>query len=507
MPSKIAQQSFKIIDEEISFHETRLLALKSQRNSLVPILNLPVEIIGRIIKQTQLVGIQKTDTPSGFNELRPHGEWTRIMLVCRSFRAVAVALPELWVFIKTSRRNTEWTLTSLQRAKSASLVVDHEFIINNSAAHIQNDLLFDHFSRAYAARLLLHEENLEQIQAMLNDPAPHLKTLQFSLGYEYVPVLTMLPNLSSQLVELTIRDAHIQECPPMTWPAMKRLRLDFVRIEPEALCILLFNMPSLAYLLIKNIQNPNGGSIEPIPEQFLPQDRRQRVLHGLRNVVLQTGTITCNTLLHVLHASRYACHHMNLETVGDYLHWDTNLEETIIGVFEYVTVEWAHLFVEPIPPVVLVLKIDSDPRQPVFTLDVKREHGATRHPELVCATSSSVTIQYIHSLANRYQIRGAQVQFEAVQVDGISAGYQWHRIIPQLSTLWDACAPDATKFILSDCSDLSGLSDWLIERKTTPHAIKTIEILSSEQFEFDEEMIQQATNLREGGIVENIIGC
>jgi hypothetical protein len=63
-------QTLAALDEEIEILETRLLGLKSRRNSLVPILRLPNEVIGKIIGQTQLLKRDDRDTDAGFLEFR-----------------------------------------------------------------------------------------------------------------------------------------------------------------------------------------------------------------------------------------------------------------------------------------------------------------------------------------------------------------------------------------------------------------------------------------------------
>jgi hypothetical protein len=488
--SPSVQEILNEIDQQIHFHEARLLTLKARRNSLVPILNLPQEIIGRIIKLTQLTGIQEPYTRPGFLECRLRNQWRRIMLVSKSFRAVALAVPEIWAFINMNWKNTEWTVTSLERAKSVPLVLDCRIPYRKSGAH-SYELTMANFSRAYAASLLIRDNNQDQIVALLQTAAPQLNTLQLTGNLGSTNILNVLPNLSIQLVELTLLRVGLVDGHSFSWPTLKRLRLDDVSITPTTFLSLLFEMPSLEDLVVRHMTGLDGEAIAVIPVLPLPQDVHRRVLQHLRTVMVQMEPLTCMALLRVLHPFRHICQQLNVDIVGhDDRHTD-DLDETIVGVFEYVIDGWAHLFSECLSsPVSLVWNLDAEDYQHSFKL--------TSHQGKTHALASTLDVHYVLALAPRYQTRG--IAFVAVEVEGVYSGIPW---IPELTTLWNTYTPNATKLVLRDCWDFTGLLDWLLQRRETTCAITTVELNHTSTLGPDEEMIKETEKLRASGAVEN----
>jgi hypothetical protein len=313
MRSKTIQQNLDEIDSGILFHEARLLALKSQRNSLIPILNLPLEIIGRIIRQTQLTGGQELHTHPEFLEFKINEKWRRIMLVCRLFRAVALTLPELWTFIST-QKDADWIHISLERAKSLPLILDLRPQSHNHLAElVLTKLLLANFSRAYAVSLSLGMRSTDQIQAFFDTPAPWLNTLQWVGTLLDKNILNMLPGFSNQLVELSFLQVDLKEGRALACPRLQRLRLDTVSITPGAFFPFLSNMISLEHLVIRHMQLSSGlpvglmTSREATPDLLVPQDRSKCVLRHLCRIFLQAEPFICRALLQILHPSRHAC--------------------------------------------------------------------------------------------------------------------------------------------------------------------------------------------------------
>jgi hypothetical protein len=273
---------------------------------------------------------------------------------------------------------------------------------------------------------------------------------------------------------------------------LKRLRLDDVCVAPATFNSLLFEMTHLEDLVIRHITALDGEPIGVFTDVDVPQDPHRRVLSHLRTVMVQTEPVTCMSLLRLLHPSRLSCQQLNVDIVG---HDDTctdELDEIIVQVFEYVMDGWPHLFAEPLSPVGLVWNVDAEDYQHSFKL-------ATHLGEPL-ELASTLDVHYVLPLAFRYHSRG--ITFAAVEVEGVDSDTQW---IPEITTLWDTHTPNVTKLVLRDCWDLTGLLEWLTQRRGTACAITTLELIHTSTLGPDEEMNHEIEKLRVSGVAENFI--
>jgi hypothetical protein len=113
------------IDNEILELENRILELKWKRNSVVPITQLPNEILAQILLYVQLDwGYNDNyETLLYHEDTGMDHDWTRSMLVCRRFRDAALACPLLWSYIDLTHKKKEWISLSFQRSKGCLLDV------------------------------------------------------------------------------------------------------------------------------------------------------------------------------------------------------------------------------------------------------------------------------------------------------------------------------------------------------------------------------------------------
>jgi hypothetical protein len=312
-PSTTEPQTLAAIDEEIAILETRLLGLKSRRNSLVPILRLPVEVIGRIIRQTQLLKFRQPDTDAGFLEFRLSRHWRNLMVACRALRVVALAVPELWMFIDTGCPNVDYPAMCTARAKDAPFVLSYNSHRDRDGpTQTQKHDLVVNFSRAYAVCLTLEENDL--VQTLLQIPAPRLNTLQIEthVMHKIPPALSAL---SHQLVELTFWDVDLRGCPSYAWPVMRRLRLQHTILTPDSLCSMVFQMPLLEHLVIRSIE---GLDDEHVSNKLDTSPRNQHALHNLHTIFFQIRPAACVSLLKVLHSSVHSCQKLDVDFLNAY---------------------------------------------------------------------------------------------------------------------------------------------------------------------------------------------
>jgi hypothetical protein len=106
-----AQESRRLIDEKIANFEECIRRLKSQRNELAPISQLPPEILSSIFSYAA--------AQSGFDSNRPLVRYF-FTHVSRAWRSVALDSPTLWRILPSS---IPWANAMLDRSKAVGLVI------------------------------------------------------------------------------------------------------------------------------------------------------------------------------------------------------------------------------------------------------------------------------------------------------------------------------------------------------------------------------------------------
>ncbi|KAG6860886.1 hypothetical protein C0995_006441 [Termitomyces sp. Mi166 len=101
----------RLIDQDLQRLEDSIRALRSRRNMLAPISQLPPETLSKIFSCCI------ADCAESINPL----EWIRVTHVSRHWRAVALDCPNLWGNLVFSR--PRWSEEMLKRSKMASLIV------------------------------------------------------------------------------------------------------------------------------------------------------------------------------------------------------------------------------------------------------------------------------------------------------------------------------------------------------------------------------------------------
>ncbi|KAF9474936.1 hypothetical protein BDN70DRAFT_996766 [Pholiota conissans] len=105
----------KLIDE---LNEV-LLATKTRRNACVPISCLPPEILVKIFSFAQLTELDRHGyRKTGFYV----SKWISLTYVCRHWRNIALAAPDLWVGLPISKPN--WVEEMVKRSQECGLVID-----------------------------------------------------------------------------------------------------------------------------------------------------------------------------------------------------------------------------------------------------------------------------------------------------------------------------------------------------------------------------------------------
>lgn len=101
----------RAIDKEIAGHDAAIRVLKTQRNTHSSISRLPTEIFAAIFLLVKSGQVQTAPVPS----------WLNVTSVCRQWRAIALASPQMWTTIDISHPGS--ALELLKRSKSAPLQI------------------------------------------------------------------------------------------------------------------------------------------------------------------------------------------------------------------------------------------------------------------------------------------------------------------------------------------------------------------------------------------------
>ncbi|KAF7300518.1 F-box domain-containing protein [Mycena chlorophos] len=165
------------IDARLTALYAEITALKTKRNSLVPVFRLPNEILAHIIELYALATGKLFDL-----------KWTNVMLVCRRWYQLAISAQRLWSFVdgqlRSGRRGRESALEAqLERAGAAPLT----FKINLFSAW---EWMYPQFLAALAPRLRSLEADgaarfvLELLDGISQGSLAQLVSLKLSGSYK-----------------------------------------------------------------------------------------------------------------------------------------------------------------------------------------------------------------------------------------------------------------------------------------------------------------------------------
>ncbi|KAJ7891899.1 hypothetical protein B0H14DRAFT_3693883 [Mycena olivaceomarginata] len=149
------------INQGIAWHYSQISILKAKANALNSISALPNEIISKIFVDFAFLSGPPFDL-----------KWTKVMLVCRRWHAIALAEQQLWGFIQDSYSdNWKRIRTQLKRSGAAPLTV--KIMAGDSGM--------------YSSTLLRHAERLRELR--LTGSGIHVLGFMHSLAHRSLPLL------------------------------------------------------------------------------------------------------------------------------------------------------------------------------------------------------------------------------------------------------------------------------------------------------------------------------
>jgi len=161
-------------DQDIAKHQEAILQLKSYRNTLLPISQLPPEILSRIFLLVR--GYDPYETRSSIS-------WIDLSCVSRHWRSIALNCLTLWTFLPL--QYTLWTQEMLRRSKNANLTVHATFSVRTHPPKVSAIVLaLSHMARIKTMTLSnLDPDVATEIFSQLPRSAPQLEFLYISSDY------------------------------------------------------------------------------------------------------------------------------------------------------------------------------------------------------------------------------------------------------------------------------------------------------------------------------------
>ncbi|KAF9480816.1 hypothetical protein BDN70DRAFT_856259 [Pholiota conissans] len=180
----------RLVDEAIERpYQASPQVLKMLRNTFVPVSRLPPEILCSIF-----VILKEDKIPFS---ILPDLTWIKPTThVCRHWREVAIASPNLWADPPVT--NPSWTKLMLQRSKDTPLIIESDTFPSFRAL----GMIFEHSQRIKALKLRMKTMQMwNKVQKILPESLPQLESLQLSLSsglgdvFSSKDVLSDAPNL------------------------------------------------------------------------------------------------------------------------------------------------------------------------------------------------------------------------------------------------------------------------------------------------------------------------
>jgi hypothetical protein len=185
--------------------------------------------------------------------------WTRVMGVCTYIYAVAISCPSLWSYIDLDHKHSAWTQTCLNRASPAPLVVHarsslHRWVSTPGQIELLGSIMARTQDGSFVWGAMPNTiASYIAVQAIFDAPAPHLRTLAVSHINSGVFELSsrFLGGAPVMLTRLALEAVTLSADPP-TLPALIHLQVEriYVDDEIERLVLLVERAPELRTLRI-----------------------------------------------------------------------------------------------------------------------------------------------------------------------------------------------------------------------------------------------------------------
>ncbi|KAJ7612614.1 hypothetical protein FB45DRAFT_939396 [Roridomyces roridus] len=251
-PLSISAQRRKL-KNEIAWHYAQIAGLKAQFNALNPISALPNELIAKIFRFYAFLNGVPFDLT-----------WTRVMLVCRKWHAIALAEQPLWSFVRQGfssfvhYRSLKRVLTQLDRSGAAPLTVE----MQSSDSRLFTDSLLEHTDRLREVKIRGESVHTMQfLHSLASHSLPLLRSITVDPGYKWEEVPETLNTCPPALFDgrapqLTSLDVKIASVDWSLFRGLTRLSLEGAadtKLPPTNILDVLEASPGLTYIRLARV--------------------------------------------------------------------------------------------------------------------------------------------------------------------------------------------------------------------------------------------------------------
>ncbi|TFK71452.1 hypothetical protein BDN72DRAFT_436123 [Pluteus cervinus] len=227
------------IDKEIRILKDKILSLHSTRNTLIPISQLPAEVLESIFDVARCQGTHTI-----------HLTW-----VSRAWRDLVLGCKTLWTLINPS--NSRWGRLYLERSSPMPLVVDFH-LINNQ--HLFSWILVGQLHRIRAFVMLVDNRDFSPMPIIQDaflqhgtSPLPHTELMRLTQGDITRDILLALWN-THHLSFRSCQNLWLMR-PPVSFPFLQSLCVSHgaVKMSVHDLLGHLESMPALRILILEGV--------------------------------------------------------------------------------------------------------------------------------------------------------------------------------------------------------------------------------------------------------------
>lgn len=385
------QEELRLLDEKIVEADEHARGLRSQRNSLLPICQLPNEVLSLIF----LSCVTKPTSPVHYLSYikRPLPEWLAVTQVCRHWRAVALSCTAMWT--APDFRIPSLAREMLLRAKAAPLQI-HAYMSNRFPKHEALREALQHMDRI--EELHITASQLRDLFADLERPAPMLCSLAISnTGDE--PFTLPESMLASDVVRL--RHLKLEHC-SLNWETMTLRSLTSLTLYGDPRTAQPFLQDFLhALKRMQALQRlklvdyfPSGESVNlEMPGVILPQ---------LKYVSMRSPLPTCVALLDAITPPSTA---------------EVDITATVSGAHEYnLALPCLSQLTRIIDEHVRAVFIDTTRDSLVFNRFVLKVFERADIDALSTLDQSGISFQIVDNIESLYRVSDAEVDVLARQM-------------------------------------------------------------------------------------------
>ncbi|TRM67521.1 hypothetical protein BD626DRAFT_625958 [Schizophyllum amplum] len=325
-----------LIDGYLASISNQLSALLSYRNSFVSVSNLPDEVLAEIFHHY-------ARSVNGYHGSHMH--WTRLMLVCRHWRAIGMATPALWSHLEETARS-QYSLAQLRLSGAHPLIVHLEADDGHPLRSGSLTTLEPHMDRIRCFVISSTWDTLSHALRLLGKKRrDQLRNFSVLYAYKHTDGPLAISAATTANIALNLRTLKLRDI-DIDWGQLRnlisisigRLYWNVPSVSQRTLVELLCRCPHLRRLSLEDCIAPLDRLDDDLPVAHTPL---------LRRVKLKMHVSNCAGILAAISLANDAC--ISLYTYG--LHDGVDVRRLLVPLHKH--------FHRPDAPILRYLKFTA----------------------------------------------------------------------------------------------------------------------------------------------------